>query len=63
MNLLFILLGGSLFAVLLSLGLGLFAMARGGEFAKKYSNRLMQLRIVLQAIAILLFLLAIFALR
>jgi len=31
---------------------GLFSMARGGEFDRKYGNRLMRLRVLFQAIAI-----------
>ncbi|MEH6477047.1 MAG: twin transmembrane helix small protein [Sneathiella sp.] len=35
---------------------GLLAMARGGEFNKKYGNRLMRLRLVMQALAVVLLL-------
>jgi hypothetical protein len=34
---------------------GLFVMVRGGEFNKKHSNKLMRLRVLLQAIAIAVF--------
>jgi len=34
--------------------LGLFSMARGGEFNRKYGNRLMRFRVAFQAVAILL---------
>jgi hypothetical protein len=37
---------------------GLFSMARGGEFDRKYSNKLMRLRILAQAIALILFAIA-----
>ncbi len=37
---------------------GLFSMARGGEFDRKYSNKLMRLRIIAQAIALILFAIA-----
>lgn len=37
---------------------GLFTMARGGEFSRKHSNKLMRWRIVAQAIALLLFAIA-----
>ncbi len=37
---------------------GLFAMAKGGEFNKKYGNKLMQARVICQGVAILLFVLA-----
>ena len=40
---------------LLVLFIGLFAMVRGGEFNRKYSNRLMRLRVLFQAIAIAIF--------
>ena len=35
--------------------LGVFSMAKGGEFNKKYGNRLMRARVVLQGLAIVLF--------
>ena len=35
--------------------LGLFSMARGGEFDKRNANRFMRLRVACQAVAILLF--------
>ena len=40
--------------VLLVLMLGIGSFAKGGKFGKKYSNRLMRLRIILQAKAVLL---------
>ena len=46
-------------AVVVALGLGLFAMAKGGDFNKKYSNRLMRARVILQGVALALFLLAV----
>ncbi|HZH25685.1 MAG TPA: twin transmembrane helix small protein [Azospirillaceae bacterium] len=46
-------------AVLASLGIGLFAMVRGGEFARKYSNKMMRARVILQGIAIACFVLAV----
>lgn len=45
-------------AVLISLGLGLFVMLKGGETSKAYSNKLMQARVTLQGVAILLFVIA-----
>lgn len=45
-------------AVLATLFLGLFSMAKGGEFAKRYGNRLMRMRVTLQALAIAFFALA-----
>jgi hypothetical protein len=38
--------------------LGLFSMARGGEFNKKHGNRLMRLRVVMQGAALVLLALA-----
>lgn len=35
-----------------ALGLGLFGMATGGEFNKKYANKLMSLRVYMQGAAI-----------
>ncbi len=37
---------------------GIFAMARGGEFNRKHSNRLMRLRVVAQGFALVLFAIA-----
>lgn len=48
----------SMVAVVTSLGLGLYAMTRGGEFNKKHGNRLMQLRVTLQGLALMFFFLA-----
>ncbi len=44
----------ALAAVLVALGLGVFSMLKGGEFAKRHGNRLMQIRVVLQIIAVVL---------
>ena len=41
-----------LVVIVLMIGLGGFAF--GGEFNKKYANKIMRLRILLQAVAILL---------
>lgn len=41
-------------AVALALGLGVYSLYRGGDFARSNSNKLMRLRVVLQAIAIVL---------
>ncbi|MCR9254535.1 MAG: twin transmembrane helix small protein [Alphaproteobacteria bacterium] len=43
------------------LGTGLFAMARGGEMNKKWSNRLMRYRVYAQGVALLFFALAMLA--
>ena len=45
-------------AMALTLGvllLGVFSMARGGEFDRRNANRFMRWRVVMQGIAILLF--------
>jgi Hypoxia induced protein conserved region len=42
-------------ATIVSLFMGLFSMARGGEFDKRNANRFMRLRVICQAVAILLF--------
>lgn len=44
----------AILAVLVVLLLGLGGFASGGEFNKKYSNRLMRYRIIAQFIAVLL---------
>ena len=50
----------SLLSVVAVLVLGLYSMMKGGEFNKKYGNKLMRLRVGLQAVAILLLALAAF---
>ena len=45
----FILLG----AVAIVLVLGLYTLFKGGDTSKKYSNKLMQLRVLLQFIAVI----------
>lgn len=53
MDLFDILIPVSLGAVLLALAAGIYALYRGGDFGRSYSNRLMRLRVVLQFLAIL----------
>ncbi len=48
----------ALTAVLVTLGFGIYALFRGGDFGRSYSNRLMRLRVVLQFVAILVLLAA-----
>lgn len=43
----------SLAAVLLALVIGLYALFRGGDFGRSWSNKLMRLRVLMQFIAIL----------
>ncbi len=45
----------SLIAVVASLGVGLFALFRGGEFNQKYGNATMRWRVMLQGFALLTF--------
>lgn len=47
-------------AVLGVLIIGITSMIKGGEFNKKYGNKLMQARIMLQGLALLMFALAVF---
>lgn len=58
-----ILLALAMGAVLVVLFVGIGAMARGGDFNRRHSNRLMRMRVVLQGVAILLFVLLILASR
>jgi hypothetical protein len=51
----------SLIAVVAVLGLGVFSMLKGGEFNKKYGNKLMRLRILFQGLALALLALAYFS--
>lgn len=57
-----ILLGFALVAVLLVLATGLTSFVKGGEFNRKYANKLMRLRVGAQAFAVLI-LLALLVLR
>ncbi|ACG79557.1 conserved hypothetical protein [Phenylobacterium zucineum HLK1] len=52
MDLFDILIPAALVAVGLVLALGIYALFRGGDFGRSYSNKLMRLRVVLQAVAI-----------
>ena len=45
-----------LFAVLIVLFIGIISMLKGGEFNKRWSNKLMRARVFLQAMAIILIL-------
>lgn len=42
----------ALLVVATTLGFGLYALFRGGDFGRSYSNRLMRLRVLTQAIAV-----------
>lgn len=41
-------------AVAVTLAMGIYSLYRGGDFARNNSNKLMRLRVVLQAVAIVL---------
>ncbi|MGQ0662245.1 MAG: twin transmembrane helix small protein [Pseudomonadota bacterium] len=51
------LIGAFLVAVLLTLFVGLGGMAGGGEFNRRHANKIMRLRVALQAATIALFIL------
>ena len=44
----------SFLAVVGVLGVGLYGMFKGGEFNKKYSNKMMRMRITLQFVALVI---------
>lgn len=50
-------------AVIAVLIIGIFSMAKGGEFNKKYGNKLMQARVFLQTVALVLFIVAMIAVK
>ena len=43
----------ALLAVFLTLCAGVYSLFRGGDFARSYSNKLMRLRVVLQFVAVI----------
>ena len=53
-SLLFALIVAALIAVLAVLTVGIVAMLRGGEFNRRYGNKLMRARVAMQALAIAL---------
>ena len=46
----------AMLSVLAALFLGVYSMTRGGEYARKHGNRFMRARVLLQGLAVLLFL-------
>ncbi|WP_207479877.1 twin transmembrane helix small protein [Arenibaculum pallidiluteum] len=59
MNGFFALLGGlAMLGVVVSLFIGIFGMARGGDFNARNGNRMMRWRVMLQGLALLLLALA-----
>ena len=61
MNIFTILVAIALGAVVVVLIVGVFAMARGGAFNTRYGNRMMRGRVALQALAVILMLVCVFA--
>jgi len=43
----------ALAAVFITLAVGIYALFRGGDFGRSYSNKLMRLRVLMQFIAII----------
>ncbi len=60
---LFYVVAGACLAVLVVLLVGVAGFARGGEFNRKYANKIMRLRILAQFVAVLLILLFIWLRR
>jgi nitrogen fixation-related uncharacterized protein len=52
MDLFDILIPIALAAVAITLGFGIYALFRGGDFGRSHSNKLMRLRVLLQFIAV-----------
>ncbi|MEE2848620.1 MAG: twin transmembrane helix small protein [Pseudomonadota bacterium] len=44
----------AILAVAITLGFGLYSLFRGGDYARSHSNKLMRLRVGLQAVAVIL---------
>ena len=44
----------ALAAVLITLCVGIYALFRGGDFGRSYSNKLMRLRVLLQFVAVMI---------
>ena len=60
-SLLHILVPVSIGVVFIVLCIGVFAMFRGGEFNRSWSNKLMRLRVLAQFFAVILIMLAVYA--
>lgn len=50
-------------AVVITLGLGFYALKVGGEFGRKYSNKLMRLRVLLQFVTVVILAIAFYVHR
>ena len=44
----------AMMATAVALGAGIYSLAKGGEFSKAHSNKLMRLRVMFQAVAVAL---------
>ena len=53
----------ALLAVFLTLCAGVYTLFRGGDFGRSYSNKLMRLRVVLQFVAVLVLMAALWFYR
>ena len=49
----------ALLAVAAVLAVGIYSLYRGGDFGRSYSNKLMRLRVVMQAVAIVVLMAAV----
>lgn len=59
MSSLFLIIAGvAMLLTLVAIGLGVFSMAKGPAFREQYGNKLMKARVILQAVAIIMLVLA-----
>jgi hypothetical protein len=49
----------ALASVAIVLAFGIYALFRGGDFGRSYSNKLMRLRVVVQAVAVVILMAAV----
>lgn len=61
--LLYFLIPVAMLATTVALGFGIYALAKGGEFSKQHSNKLMRLRVLFQGIALTLLALLVLVLQ
>ena len=52
--LLYFLIPLAMLATVVALGFGIYSLAKGGDFAKEHSNKLMRLRVIFQGVALAL---------
>lgn len=53
----------ALTAVAATLGMGVYSLLRGGDYARTWSNKLMRLRVLLQFVAIIIILVSVLLMR